>query len=145
VVAAAQQTGVVLSLVKLARDASDRLFCGSLALSWYDSTPLRADLAFARLAAGEARRVEELDTPAGPALLRREALPQPIPALELFGDGLSHSAQAFLPVAGTCWTALVTGTVGHASHAGLLDLLVRRMVRSLRVQPQPRDRPLQFQ
>ncbi|HEV2918875.1 MAG TPA: hypothetical protein VG673_06485, partial [Actinomycetota bacterium] len=92
-----------------------------------------------------ARRVEELDTPAGPALLRREALPQPIPALELFGDGLSHSAQAFLPVAGTCWTALVTGTVGHASHAGLLDLLVRRMVRSLRVQPQPRDRRLQFQ
>ena len=70
---------------------------------------------------------------------------QPVPALELFGDGLSHSAQAFLPVAGTCWTALVTGTVGHASHAGLLDLLVRRMVRSLRVQPQPRDRRLQFQ
>jgi hypothetical protein len=142
-VAAAQQTGVVLCLVKLARDASDRLFCGSLALSWFDSTPVDADLAFARLAAGDAGRVEELDTPAGPALLRREALRQPVPALELFGDGETHSAQAFLPIAGTGWTALVTGTVGRADHADLLDLLVRRMVGSLRVQRQPPDRRLQ--
>ena len=136
-VAAAQQTGVVLSLVKLARDASDRLFCGSLALSWYDAAPVRADLAFARLAAGDAGRVEELDTPAGPALLRRETLPQPIPAAEPFGDGMTHSAQAFLPVPGTSWTALVTGTVGRADHADLLDRLVGRMVGSLRVQRQP--------
>lgn len=142
-VAAAQQTGVVLCLVKLARDASDRLFCGSLALSWFDSTPVDADLAFARLAAGDAGQVEELDTPAGPALLRREALRQPVPALELFGDGGTHSAQAFLPIAGTGWTALVTGTVGRADHADLLDLLVRRMVGSLRVQRQPTDRRLQ--
>lgn len=143
VVAAAQQTGVVLCLVKLARDAGDRLFCGSLALSWYDATPLRADLGLARLAAGDAGRVEELDTPAGPALLRREALGQPVPALELLGDGATHSAQAFLPIAGTGWTALVTGTVGRADHAGLLDLLVRRMVGSLRVQRQPPDHRLQ--
>ena len=133
-VAAAQQAGVVLCLVKLARDAGERLFCGSLALSWYDAAPLSADLAFARLAAGDAGRVEELDTPAGPALIRREALPQPIPALELLGGGPSHSAQAFLPIAGTGWTALVTGTVGRSDHADLLDLLVRRMVGSLRVQ-----------
>jgi hypothetical protein len=136
-VAAAQQTGVVLSLVKLARDASDRLFCGSLALSWYDAAPVPADLAFARLAAGDAGRVEELDTPAGPALLRRETLPRPIPATELFGDTMTHSAQAFLPVPGTSWTALVTGTVGRADHAGLLDRLVGRMAGSLRVQRQP--------
>ena len=142
-VAAAQQTGVVLSLVKLARDAGDRLFCGSLALSWFDAAPVRADLAFARLAAGDGGRVEELDTPAGPALLRRERLPQPIPAAELLGDGASHSAQAFLPVPGTSWTALVTGTVGHAGHADLLDRLVRRMVGSLRVQRAPAGRPLQ--
>jgi hypothetical protein len=142
-VAAAQQTGVVLCLVKLARDAGDRLFCGSLALSWYDSTPLRADLGFARLAAGDAGRVEELDTPAGPALLRREALGQPVPALEPFGDGAAHSVQAFLPIAGTGWTALVTGTVGRADHADLLDLLVRRMAGSLRVQRPPLDRRLQ--
>jgi hypothetical protein len=142
-VAAAQQTGVVLCLVKLARDAGDRLFCGSLALSWYDSTPVRADLAFARLAAGDAGRVEELDTPAGPALLRREALRQPIPALELFGNGMTSSVQAFLPVAGTGWTALVTGTAGHLGHADLLDRLVRRMVGSLRVQRPPRERRLQ--
>ena len=142
-VAAAQQTGVVLSLVKLARDADDRLFCGSLALSWYDAAPVSADLAFARLAAGDAGRVEELDTPAGPALLRRETLPRPIPAAELFGDGMTHSVQAFLPVPGTSWTALVTGTVGHADHADLLDLLVRRMAGSLRVQRQPSGHRLQ--
>ena len=140
-VAAAQQTGVVLSLVKLARDASGRLFCGSLALSWYDAAPVRADLAFARLAAGDAGRVSELDTPAGPALLRRETLAQPIPATEPFGDGTAHSAQAFLPVPGTSWTALVTGTVGRADHAELLARLVGRMVGSLRVQgPPPRLR-----
>jgi hypothetical protein len=143
VVAAAQQTGVVLCLVKLARDAGDRLFCGSLALSWYDSTPVGADLGLARLAAGDAGRVEELDTPAGPALVRREALGQPVPALEPFGDGVTHSAQAFLPIAGTGWTALVTGMVGRAEHADLLDLLVRRMVGSLRVQRQPPDHRLQ--
>lgn len=142
-VAAAQQTGVVLSLVKLARDPADRLFCGSLALSWYDAAPVRADLAFARLAAGDAGQVEELDTPAGPALLRRQTLAQPIPAAELLGDGRTHSAQAFLPVPGTSWTALVTGTVGHADHAGLLDLLVRRMVGSLRVERQSPGGPLQ--
>jgi hypothetical protein len=143
VVAAAQQTGVVLSLVKLARDASDRLFCGSLSLSWYDAAPVSADLAFARLAAGDAGRVEELDTPAGPALLRRETLRQPNPATEWFGDGMTHSAQAFLPVPGTSWTALVTGTVVSADHAGLLDQLVARMVGSLRVQRQPVGRRLQ--
>jgi hypothetical protein len=142
-VAAAQQTGVVLSLVRLARDASGRLFCGSLALSWYDAAPVRADLAFARLAAGDAGRVEELDTPAGPALLRRDALPQPIPAVEPFGDGMTHSAQAFLPIAGTSWTALVTGTVGRADHADLLGRLVGRMAGSLRVQRQPHGRRLQ--
>lgn len=139
VVAAAQQTGVVLCLVKLARDAVDRLFCGSLALSWYDAGPVDADLALARLAAGEAGQVEELDTPAGPVLVSREALRQPVPALELFPDGVTHSAQAFLPIPGTGWTALVTGTVGSADHADLLDLLVRRMVGSLRVQPDGGD------
>jgi hypothetical protein len=143
VVAAAQQTGVVLSLVKLARDAGGRLFWGSLALSWCDAAPVPADLAFARLAAGDTGRVEELDTPAGPALLRRETLPQPAPVAELFGERAVHSAQAFLPVPGTSWTALVTGTVARADHTELLDLLVGRMVGSLRVQRQPAGRRLQ--
>lgn len=142
-VAAAQQTGVVLSLVKLARDPGDRLFCGSLALSWCDAAPVRADLAFARLAAGDGGRVEELDTPAGPVLQRRETLARPIPAAEPFGDGTTHSAQAFLPVPGTTWTALVTGTVGRAGHADLLDLLVGRMAGSLRVQREPAGHRLQ--
>jgi hypothetical protein len=64
-------------------------------------------------------------------------------AAEPFGDGRTHSAQAFLPVPGTSWTALVTGTVGRADHADLLDLLVGRMVGSLRVQRQPPGHRLQ--
>jgi hypothetical protein len=56
---------------------------------------------------------------------------------------MSHSVQAFLPIAGTGWTALVTGTVGRLGHADLLDLLVWRMAGSLRVQRPPLDRRLQ--
>ena len=133
VVAVAQQTGVLLCLAKLARDAHGRLFCGSLALSWYDSTPVAADLAFARLVTGPADRLEDLDTPAGGGLLRCEIGEGPPGWRELAGDGRVGSAQALVPAPGTCWTALVSGTVGGVEHAKLLERLVRRMAGSLRV------------
>lgn len=133
VVAVAQQTGVLLCLAKLARDPQGGRFCGSLTLSWYDSTPVAADLAFARLVAGPADRLEELDTPAGGGLLRCETGEGPPAWRELAGDGRVASAQALVPVPGTCWTALISGTVGGAEYAELLERLVRRMAGSLRV------------
>jgi hypothetical protein len=132
-VAVAQHAGVVLCLVKLGRDRAGRLFYGSLTLSWYDSTPVPADLAFARLVAGEGDGVEELDTPTGPGLLQRTAEAVPPEWRELFGAETAHAAQAFVPVPETRWTALVSGTTSDPGHADLLASLVRRMAGSLRV------------
>jgi hypothetical protein len=133
VVAVAQHTGVVLCLVKLGRDAAGRLFYGSLTVSWYDSTPVPADLAFARLVAGEGDDVEELDTPTGPGLLQRTTEAVPPEWRELFGAATAHAAQALVPVPETRWTALVSGTTSDTGHTDLLASLVGRMAGSLRV------------
>jgi hypothetical protein len=132
-VAVAQYSGVVLCLVKLARDAAGRLFYGSLTLSWYDSAPVPADLALARLVVGQADGVEDLDTPTGPGLLHRTTETVPADWRELFGGATAHAAQALVPVPGTWWTALVSGTSSDPHHTDLLARLVRRMASSLRV------------
>jgi hypothetical protein len=132
-VAVAQHTGVVLCLVKLGRDAGGRPFCGSLTLAWYDSDPVPADLAFARFVVGEATDVEELDTPTGPGLLQRTTETVPSEWRDLFGGSSAHAAQALVPVPGTRWTALVSGTTSDSRHTDLLAGLVRRMAGSLRV------------
>jgi hypothetical protein len=134
VVVAAQQTGVVLSLVKLARAGADgELFCGSLALSWYDSAPVMADMEFCRMVAGDAEELEEFDGTAGPALLRCEAVRHQEPWDTIFPGERAYVAQGFVPVEKTSWTALVTGTVSSPSHGELLRKLVRRMAGSVRV------------
>jgi hypothetical protein len=132
-VAVAQHTGVVLCLVKLGRDAAGRVFYGSLTLGWYDSHPVPADLAFARLVVGQDADAEELDTPAGPGLLHRTTETVPADWRELFGGATAHAAQALVPVPGTRWTALVSGTTSDPGHTDLLARLVRRMAGSLRV------------
>jgi hypothetical protein len=132
-VVVAQHTGVLLCLVKLGRDAGGRLFYGSLTLSWYHSAPVPADLAFARLVVGQADDVEELDTPTGPALLQRTTEAVAPEWRELLGGATAHAAQALVPVPGTRWTALVSGTTTNPCHADLLAGLVRRMAGSLRV------------
>jgi hypothetical protein len=137
VVAATRQTGVLLCLAKLAWDGRGQPFCGSLTLSWLDSTPVAADLAFARLVAGPADRLEELDTPSGRALLCGEVVQAP-PG-ELFPGGRAWSSQAYVPVAGTTWIALISGTAS-GEHAQLLGRLVRRMAGSLSVDLPQRPR-----
>ena len=132
-VAVAQHTGVVVCLVKLGRDGVGRLFYGSLTLSWYDSAPVPADLAFVRLVVGEVEDVEELETPTGPGLLQRTTEAVPPEWRDLFGGATAHAAQALVPVPGTRWTALVSGTTSDPRHSDLLGGLVRRMAGSLRV------------
>ena len=132
-VAVAQHTGVVVCLVKLGRDAGGRLFYGSLTLSWYHSGPVPADLAFARLVVGQVEDVEELDTPTGPGLLHHTTETVPPEWRDLFGGATAHAAQALVPVPGTRWTALVSGTTSSPCHTDLLARLVRRMAGSLRV------------
>ena len=151
VVVIAQEAGVILSLVKLARGITSRaaraaaggaragrreapaLFCGSLSLSWYDSAPVQADMAFSRLVAGDAEELEEFEGAAGPALLRCEPTSHQAPWDQLFPDERAFSAQAFVPIDGTSWTALVSGMVSSTDHAELLRKLVRRMAGSIRV------------
>lgn len=144
VVALAQQTGVVLCLAKLATDRNGQAFCGTLSLAWYDSAPVAADLPFARLVAGgDARQGLELDTfetPIGPALLRREPTTVPAEWGQLFPGRHAHTAQAFVPIPDTSWTALVSGTVGHPDHAELLGRLVRRMAATIEPQ-RPTEAP----
>jgi hypothetical protein len=136
VVVAAQEAGVILSLVKLARDTGKggnrgELFCGSLALSWYDSAPVQADMPFCRLVAGDAEELEEFEGAAGPALLRCEDMPHQAPWDELFPGDRAFAAQGFVPIDGTFWTALVSGVVSSTGHAELLRRLVRRMAASI--------------
>jgi hypothetical protein len=142
VVVAAQEAGVILSLVKLARGGGDGggaqpgragLFCGSLALSWYDSAPVQADLPFCRLVAGDAEDLEEFEGAAGPALLRCESMRHLEPWDALFPGERAFAAQGFVPIEGTFWTALVSGTVSGTGHADLMRKLVRRMAASIRV------------
>jgi hypothetical protein len=137
VVGSAQEAGVILSLVKLARDpaglAGGGMFCGSLSLSWYDSSPVQADMAFCRLVAGDAEDLEEFEGAAGPALLRCESMRHQQPWDELFPDDRAASAQGFVPIDGTSWTALVSGIVSSTAHAELLRKLVRRMAASIRL------------
>ena len=59
----------------------------------------------------------------------------PVPAdwRELFGGATAHAAQALVPVPGTRWTALVSGTASDPGDNDLLGRLVCRMAGSLRV------------
>ena len=132
-VAVAQRTGVVVCLVKLGRDAAGRLFLGNLTLGWYDSTPVPADLALARLVVGDDGDVEDFETPTGPGLLHRSTEPVPAEWRELVGGATAYAAQALVPVPGTRWTALVSGTTGDLHHRDLLTRLVRRMAGSLEI------------
>jgi hypothetical protein len=131
-VAVAQRAGVLLCLVKAARDEDGRPFLGSLALSWYDSTPLPASPELAAAAAGPGTT---LITPLGPALVTRAPVPAPAGWTGLVPSGRGVSVQAFLPVPRTCWTALVAGTVADPAHEPLLTSLVRRMTGSIRPRP----------
>lgn len=54
------------------------------------------------------------------------------PPGELYYRGRAWSAQAYVPVAGTTWTALISGTAG-GEDAELISRLVRRMAGSISV------------
>jgi hypothetical protein len=136
VVIAAQETGVILTLVKLARadmQGDGPLFCGNLSLSWYESAPVEADMSFCRLVAGDAEDLEEFEGAAGPALLRCETVRHQEPWSSMFPGERAFSAQGLVPIEGTFWTALVSGMVNSTEHADLMRKLVRRMAGSIRV------------
>jgi hypothetical protein len=134
-VAVAQHTGVLLCLVKVAWEAEGGLFYGSLTLSWYDSTPVPADLTLARLVADDPDVAVELETPTGPGLLYHSTEPVPPDWRDLFPGARASCTQALIPVPGSHWTALISGIVSDPRHGDLLTALVRRMASRLQVEP----------
>ncbi len=133
IVAGAQRAGVVLCLVTVAGEDDGSVFIGSLALGWVNAEPMKADAPLARLMAGQADLVTDFDTPLGPAVLRCEVIDPGRPWGALFRERRAYSAQAFLPVRGTTWLAVVTGTGSSERRAELIEKLVRRMTGSIRL------------
>jgi hypothetical protein len=131
VAAVAQQVGTCVSVVKLAKDPEQRLFWGSLALTWYDSKPIQPDLEFLKVVAGkrDRQRVFETDLVTG-LLVRSETLwVNPLPGI--MTEGHTYDTQVYLPMPRTTWTALVSGSTVAAAHADLMEKLVCRMALSL--------------
>jgi hypothetical protein len=143
-VAAAQRSGVVLTLVAfrgpgpVVDDApEDRASVMTLSLGFLDGTPQPASLELARSVAegdrGPDTVLRELPTPEGVAVLREDLLEAPVGSdLTFSPDGRHASAQAFLPLAGTPWTAVVSGTASRTTDAATLAALVTRTTTTFR-------------
>ena len=95
----------MLSLVQIGRLPNGVVSTAGLHLAWYDSTPDPSSLATGRQAIGRQGLVEEHDTDAGTVLLQRDHV-----SVEPPGRGSRvglTSLQAFLPLPGRPWTAVV--------------------------------------
>jgi hypothetical protein len=121
-VVAAQRAGVLLSLVGLGALSTGEPASAGLNLAWYDSAPLGASLALARQAIGRQGIVEEVETDAGMLLLQRDHTLVSLPGATARA-GLT-SLQAFLPLTGSTWTAVVATSSAHPEMTDLLRDLV---------------------
>lgn len=133
-VASCQRAGTLVSLVRIGRLTTGAIGSAGLHLAWYDSTPEEASLATVRRAAGRQGLVEEIETDAGTVILQRDRLRSTVPG----GNqqvGLI-SLQAFLPLTGRCWTAVVATACAHPEMQTVLQELVLAVVGSI----QPLDR-----
>ncbi|MFI0352910.1 hypothetical protein [Actinomadura sp. 9N407] len=128
----AQLVGVCVSAVKLARDRERRIFWGTLSLTWYDSKPIEPDLAFLEIVVGkrDRRQIFECDLAAGLIIRGRTVWADPLPGI--MTEGRTYDTQIYLPMPGTTWTALFSGSTAAAAHADLMEKLVRRMALSLK-------------
>jgi hypothetical protein len=122
VVTAAQRGGVLLSLIQLGPLSTGGFASVGLHLAWYDSAPRTADLSLAREAVGRQGVVEEVETDAGTLLLQRDYLMMTPPGLG--SRKALTSLQAFLPLAGRTWTAVVATSSAHPELTDLLRELV---------------------
>jgi hypothetical protein len=122
-VASCQRAGTLISLVHLGRLPGGEAVSAGLQLAWYDSTPQPASLAWVRQAAGRQGVIEEIDTPAGTALVQHDHLSLAPPG-STTRVGL-RSLQVFRPLPGRTWTAVVATAGAHPDMMPLLrDLIV---------------------
>lgn len=121
-VASCQQAGTILSLVQIGYLTSGELSTAGLHLAWYDSTPELASLATVRQAIARQGVIEEHETAAGAVLLQRDYQSLAPPGVGT-RVGLT-SLQAFLPLAGRPWTAVVATASAHPTMTGRLHEIV---------------------
>jgi hypothetical protein len=132
-VISAQRGGVLISLVQVGVLSGGGVASAGLHLAWYDSSPAPATLATVRRAVGRQGVVEEIDTDAGTVLLQRDRMTAAVPGST--GHRGLTSLQAFLPLPGRTWTAVVATA---SAQPELTDLL-RDLVLATAVSIQPVD------
>jgi hypothetical protein len=130
-VVSAQRGGVLLSLVHLGRLASGGVASAGLHLAWYDSSPELATLATVRKAASRQGTIDEVETEAGTLVLQRDHIMMAPTGLTT-RQGLT-SLQAFLPLAGRPWTAVVATASAHPELTDALRELVVTVAGSIAV------------
>lgn len=129
-VAACQRAGTLISLVHIGQLSGGGVASAGLQVAWYDSTPQLASLAWVRQAAGRQGVIEEIETPAGMALLQQDRLSITPPATSTRAS--LRSLQVFLPLPGRTWTAVVATAGAHPEMQPLLRELVVTVAGSIR-------------
>lgn len=129
-VAACQRGGTLISLVQLGFVTGGALASTGLHVAWYDSAPDLASLATVRQAISRQGVTEEHDTPAGTILVQRDFASLAAPGGRRVG---MTSLQAFLPLEGRTWTAVVATASPHPQLADLLHDLVIAVAGSIEV------------
>lgn len=95
-----------------------------LSLAWMKTAPMLADLDLARLVAGEADLVETVDLPAGPGLIRGTVTEH--------GHGAaSYSVDAYVPIPGSLWMAVLAGFTTDEAQVEFLESAVRSTAATL--------------
>jgi hypothetical protein len=134
-VGACQLAGTVLSLVQIGALDQRTLSTVGLHIAWYDSAPDPSSLATVRSAASTSGVIEEIDTPAGPVILQRDYR-SVAPSSSERRVGVT-SLQAFLPVPGHTWTAIVATSSPHPEVVDSLRVIVIAVAGSIRPTESP--------
>ncbi|MFD7653965.1 hypothetical protein ACFV4N_08300 [Actinosynnema sp. NPDC059797] len=134
-VADCQRAGTVLSMVQLGRMTTGQVGSAGLHLAWFNSGHQPAGLALVRESLPRSGTTEELTTPAGPALLHTDEASTVPPGGTL--RVRSRVQQAYLPLPGTTWTAVLSAATPHPEMHTVLDEVLRAVITS--IQPAQQD------
>lgn len=128
-VADCQRAGAALSMVRLGRMSTGTVGSAGLHLGWFDSAPDPAGLSLVRETLPRTGTVEEVETPAGPALLHRDSTSTVPPG----GTTRVRSTvwQLYLPVTGTTWTAVLSAATPHPELETTLSSLIVAVAQSI--------------
>lgn len=143
-VADCQRAGAALSMIQLGRMSTGAVGGAGLHLAWYDSEHEQASLAMVRQSLPRSGTVDEVSTPAGPALLHTERASIIPPGATARVQ--SRVLQLYLPLVGTTWTAVLSAATPHPEMEPVLGEIVVAVARSIQpvvlaeaAEPDPSD------